>query len=96
MTGREVVVYPPQDPAPPIIGHPRSVYEIAKATQCNALVALPSFVEVGYFAVYIHYSDAECIRNPGMVALARDNFISQDALNSRTSLRYTLPLHQHS
>lgn len=43
--GREVVVYPPQYPAPPVVAHAQNVYEAAKATECTALLALPSFVE---------------------------------------------------
>ncbi|KIP12212.1 hypothetical protein PHLGIDRAFT_508051 [Phlebiopsis gigantea 11061_1 CR5-6] len=41
--GREVVVYPPQYPAPPVVARPENVYEAAKATECTALLALPSF-----------------------------------------------------
>lgn len=44
--GREVVVYTPQHPSPPVIAHPQSVYEVAKLTRCTALLALPSYVEV--------------------------------------------------
>ena len=45
-TGNEVVVYTPQHPAPPVIAHPQSTYAVCKAMRCDALIALPSFVEV--------------------------------------------------
>ncbi|KIP12189.1 hypothetical protein PHLGIDRAFT_371020 [Phlebiopsis gigantea 11061_1 CR5-6] len=44
-TGNEVVVYTPQHPAPPVIAHPQSTYAVCKAMRCDALMALPSFVE---------------------------------------------------
>ncbi|EKM52251.1 uncharacterized protein PHACADRAFT_260494 [Phanerochaete carnosa HHB-10118-sp] len=44
-TGREVVIYTPQDPAPPVVPHPQNVYEVAKLAKCTALLAMPSFVE---------------------------------------------------
>ena len=45
-TGREVVVYTPQWPAPPVVAHPQNVYEVAKLMKCTALLALPSYIEV--------------------------------------------------
>lgn len=41
-----VVVHPPMYPAPPVVVHPQSVYEVAKLCQCNALLVPPSFIEV--------------------------------------------------
>ena len=45
-TAREVVVYTPQWPAPPVVAHAQNVYEVAKLTKCTALLALPSFIQV--------------------------------------------------
>ncbi|EKM52250.1 uncharacterized protein PHACADRAFT_211524 [Phanerochaete carnosa HHB-10118-sp] len=45
VTGREVVIYTPQHPAPPVVPHPQNVYEVAKLAKCTALLAVPSFVE---------------------------------------------------
>ena len=43
---KEVAVYTPQDPAPPVIPHAQNVYEVSKMMGCNAVFALPSYVEV--------------------------------------------------
>lgn len=53
ISGREAVVFAPQDPAPPIVPHPRNVYEVSKKTGCTALVALPSYVEVRVLSRFI-------------------------------------------
>ncbi|GJF00095.1 acetyl-CoA synthetase-like protein [Phanerochaete sordida] len=44
-TGGMVVVYTPQDPAPPVVAQPQNLYEVAKLCKCNAVLALPSFIE---------------------------------------------------
>ncbi|EKM60508.1 uncharacterized protein PHACADRAFT_246502 [Phanerochaete carnosa HHB-10118-sp] len=44
-TGREVVVYTPQYPAPPVVPNTQNVYEVAKLAKCTGMVALPSFIE---------------------------------------------------
>ena len=46
--GREVVVYAPQYPAPPVVPHPQNVYEVSKLADCTAMLALPSYVEVRF------------------------------------------------
>ncbi|GJE98682.1 putative NRPS-like protein biosynthetic cluster [Phanerochaete sordida] len=43
--GREVVVYTPQYPEPPVVPHPQNVYEVSKLAGCTAMLALPSYVE---------------------------------------------------
>jgi acyl-CoA synthetase (AMP-forming)/AMP-acid ligase II len=48
-TGQPVVVYTPQNPAPPVIAHAQNVYEVSKAAKCNAVFALPSYVEVSTY-----------------------------------------------
>ena len=46
VVGRGVVVYTPQDPAPPVIAHAQNVYEVSKLAGCNGIFALPTYVEV--------------------------------------------------
>ena len=46
-TGQDVAVFRPQHPALPIMPSPSSVLETAMATECQVLVAPPSFIEVG-------------------------------------------------
>ncbi|EKM50930.1 uncharacterized protein PHACADRAFT_199768 [Phanerochaete carnosa HHB-10118-sp] len=41
-----VALHTPQDPRPPIISDPQSVYQAAKLTGCNGLYCFPSFAEV--------------------------------------------------
>ncbi|GJE99727.1 acetyl-CoA synthetase-like protein [Phanerochaete sordida] len=44
-TGAEVVVFTPQHPAPPVVAHPQSVYEVSQLGECAAMLALPTFIE---------------------------------------------------
>lgn len=45
-TAQDVVVFAPQYPAPPVIPHHRNIYEACSSSGCDALIALPSYVEV--------------------------------------------------
>ncbi|TCD65529.1 putative PKS/NRPS-like protein biosynthetic cluster [Steccherinum ochraceum] len=46
VTGDFVGLYPPQEPEPPIIPNPQNLIEGSKATGCNGIVTVPSFIEV--------------------------------------------------
>ncbi|GJF00089.1 acetyl-CoA synthetase-like protein [Phanerochaete sordida] len=44
-TGTAVAVYTPQDPAPPVVAQPQTVYEVSKLCKCTAVLVPPSFIE---------------------------------------------------
>lgn len=76
-TGREVVIYTPQYPAPPVVPHPQNVYEVSKLAQCTALSATPSFVDVRLLRIYRTMRKTE-LASKGMVALSRDHRVPED------------------
>ena len=45
-TGREVAVFAPQDPASPVIPNAQNVFESSRMSECSAIFAPPSFIEV--------------------------------------------------
>lgn len=46
--GSAVGVYAPQEPRPPIIPTPNNILETMQVTGCDALVSVPSIIEVSY------------------------------------------------
>ncbi|THH28492.1 hypothetical protein EUX98_g5704 [Antrodiella citrinella] len=45
-SGRHVGVYAPQAPHPPVVPTPQNILDTCKATDCNAIVIIPSIIEV--------------------------------------------------
>lgn len=46
-SSQAVVVNASQYPDPPVFPNPQSMYDLCKMTECSAVIALPSFIEVG-------------------------------------------------
>lgn len=46
VSGLPVGLFTPQAPAPPVLPNPKNMLEVAMVTGCNAMAAVPIFIEV--------------------------------------------------
>ncbi len=48
ISGQTVGLYEPKSPGPPVVPNPKNVLDVARLANCNAIISVPSFIEVNF------------------------------------------------